>query len=301
MNFDKIYSLAVELGCKAEKDVPMCEYTTFRSGGNAKLMVTPDSDENLAKVVAACHAEGIRPLIVGNGSNMLVSDDGIDNVVINTCRSNARAIYLGDGIIECDAGLTMSKLCNFALENSLTGLEFAFGIPGSAGGAAYMNAGAYGGEMKDVLVSCTHIEPDGTIGELSGEGLHLGYRTSAYEKNGFIITKLRLSLKEGDRTEIKAKMQELLKRRKDKQPLEYPSAGSTFKRPEGHFAGQLIEECGLKGKSVGGAQVSEKHAGFIINKGGATSRDILDLIDFVKETVLREKGVTLEPEVRLIK
>ncbi|MDD6275271.1 MAG: UDP-N-acetylmuramate dehydrogenase [Clostridia bacterium] len=301
MNFDKIYSLAVELGCKAEYGVPMRDYTTFKTGGAARLMITPNSDESLSKVIEACNDEGIKPLILGNGSNMLVSDNGLDNVVINMCRPNAEIRELSDGIIECDAGVTMSKLCNFALEKGLTGLEFAFGIPGTAGGAAYMNAGAYGGEMKDVLFSCSHIEPDGSIGELSDSELQLGYRTSAYEKNGFVITKLRLSLKKGNSEEIRAKMYELLKRRKDKQPLEFPSAGSTFKRPEGYFAGSLIEECGLKGKSIGGAQVSEKHAGFIINKGGATSEDILNLIEFVKDTVKREKGVTLEPEVRLIK
>lgn len=301
MNFDTIYALASALGCQAEYGVPMREYTTFKTGGEAKLMITPNSDESLCQIMKACHDEGIEPLIIGNGSNMLVSDDGIDTVVINMCRSNCTVREIGDGVIECDAGVTMSKLCNFALEKELTGLEFAFGIPGTAGGAAYMNAGAYGGEMKDVLLSCSHIKPDGTVGELCGDALGLGYRTSAYEKNGFIITKLRLALKKGNPQEIKSKMYELLKRRKDKQPLEFPSAGSTFKRPEGYFAGQLIEECGLKGKSIGGAQVSEKHAGFIINRNGATSADILALIEFVKDTVQREKGVTLEPEVRLIK
>ncbi len=300
MSFEKIYELALSLGCEAEYSVPMSAHTTFRIGGNAALMVTPASDEALAAVIKCCRAEGTEPFILGNGSNMLISDNGLDRVVINMCRPDASVRLAGEDTIECDAGVTMVKVCNFALENNLSGLEFAFGIPGSAGGAAYMNAGAYGGEMKDVLVSCRHIDRDGNFGTLEGEELGLGYRTSAYEKNGYIITTLTIKLQKGEREEIRAKMFELLQRRKDKQPLEYPSAGSTFKRPEGYFAGALIEECGLKGASVGGAQVSEKHAGFVINRGGATSSDVMNLIKKVQDTVLREKGVLLEPEVRLI-
>lgn len=300
MNFEKIYDYALSVGCKAEYDVPMSAHTTFRIGGNARLMVTPQTDEALAAVIKCCKDEGTEPFILGNGSNMLISDSGLDRVVINMCRPDASVRLVGEDTIECDAGITMVKVCNFALENSLTGLEFAFGIPGSAGGAAYMNAGAYGGEMKDVLVFCTHIDRDGNFGTLSGAELGLSYRTSAYERNGFIITKLTIKLQKGNYDEIKAKMYELLQRRKDKQPLEYPSAGSTFKRPEGYFAGALIQECGLKGASVGGAQVSEKHAGFVINRGGATSDDVMKLIKLVQDTVLREKGVLLEPEVRLI-
>lgn len=301
MNFDSIYALAQSLGCKAEYDVPMCDYTTFKIGGKARLMITPSTDESLAEIISKCKSEGVKPMIIGNGSNMLISDDGLDTVVINMCRDDAGIRYLGDGIIECDAGVNLVKVCNFALEKELTGLEFAFGIPGSAGGAAYMNAGAYDGEMKDVLVSCTHIDCDGNFGRLEGDELGLGYRTSAYEHNGYTITKLLLKLEKGDKTLIRAKMQELLQRRKDKQPLEYPSAGSTFKRPVGYFAAALIDECGLKGATVGGAQVSEKHAGFVINKGGATSDDVLKLIDLVQKTVYEKKGVVIEPEVRLIK
>lgn len=300
MSFDNIYEFALSLGCKAEYDVQMSEYTTFKIGGKARLMITPNTDESLAEVIKECKKYDVKPMVIGNGSNMLISDKGLNTVVINMCRSDCGISYLDDGMIECDAGVTLSKLCNFALEKELTGLEFAFGIPGSAGGAAYMNAGAYGGEMKDVLVTCKHIDTDGNFGELSGEELKLSYRTSAYEHNDFVITKLLLKLQPGNRDEIKSKMQELLKRRKDKQPLEFPSAGSTFKRPEGYFAGALIEECGLKGATVGGAQVSEKHAGFVINKGGATSSDVMNLIKYVQETVLREKGIVLEPEVRLI-
>lgn len=300
MSFDKIYDYAKSIGCQAQRDVPMSKYTTFRIGGNAAVMLTPTADEQLASIIKKCKEENIKPFIIGNGSNMLISDNGLDTVVINMCRPEPKIELVNGDTVVCDAGATMSKVCNFALENGLTGLEFAFGIPGSAGGAAYMNAGAYGGEMKDVLVECRHIDRDGNFGSLNGEELGLAYRTSAYEHNGFIITTLVMKLSKGNKNEIRAKMQELLQRRKDKQPLEYPSAGSTFKRPEGYFAGALIEECGLKGYSVGGAQVSEKHAGFVINKGSATAKDVLSLIKYIQDKVFSEKGVMLEPEVRLI-
>lgn len=300
MSFDKIFEYATGIGCKAEREVPMSKYTTFRIGGNASVMLTPLNDEQLVSVIKECKKENIKPFILGNGSNMLICDAGLKTVVINMCRPEPKIELVNGDTIVCDAGMTMSKVCNFALENELTGLEFAFGIPGSAGGAAYMNAGAYGGEMKDVLIECRHIDSDGNLGSLKGDELGLAYRTSAYENNGYIITTLIMKLKKGNKAEIKAKMQELLQRRKDKQPLEFPSAGSTFKRPVGYFAGGLIEECGLKGCSVGGAQVSEKHAGFIINKGGATAQDVLDLIKYVQDRVYEEKGVHLEPEVRLI-
>ena len=300
MSFDKIYDYAKSIGCQAQRDVPMSKYTTFRIGGNAAVMLTPTADEQLASIIKKCKEENIKPFIIGNGSNMLISDNGLDTVVINMCRPEPKIELVNGDTVVCDAGATMSKVCNFALENGLTGLEFAFGIPGSAGGAAYMNAGAYGGEMKDVLVECRHIDRDGNFGSLNGEELGLAYRTSAYEHNGYIITSLVMKLSKGNKDEIRAKMQELLQRRKDKQPLEYPSAGSTFKRPEGYFAGALIEECGLKGYSVGGAQVSEKHAGFVINKGSATAKDVLSLIKYIQDKVFSEKGVMLEPEVRLI-
>ncbi len=300
MSFDKIYDYAKSIGCPSQRDVPMSKYTTFRIGGNASVMLTPSTDEQLASIIKKCKEDNIKPFIIGNGSNMLISDKGLDTVVINMCRPDPKIELVNGDTVVCDAGATMSKVCNFALENGLTGLEFAFGIPGSAGGAAYMNAGAYGGEMKDVLVECRHIDSDGNFGSLKGEELGLAYRTSAYEHNGYIITTLVMKLSKGNKDEIRAKMQELLQRRKDKQPLEYPSAGSTFKRPEGYFAGALIEECGLKGYSVGGAQVSEKHAGFVINKGDASAKDVLDLIKYIQDKVLSEKGVMLEPEVRLI-
>lgn len=296
--YSQILSLAKSLGCRAYENAPMREYTSFKVGGNAALLVMPNSADSLGALLAACRRENIKTYVIGNGSNILVSDKGLDGVVLRIAGDFAEAETLGDGKIRCDAGISLGRLCSFALSHGLTGLEFAYGIPGTAGGAAYMNAGAYGGEMKQVLLSCTHIAPDGSIGSLSGEELALGYRKSAYTENGCVITSLLLQLQEGDQAEIKAQMEDKMQRRKEKQPLEYPSAGSTFKRPEGNFAGALIEGCSLKGKSVGGAQVSEKHAGFIINKGGAKAADICDLIALVQETVYREKGIFLETEVK---
>ncbi len=277
----------------------MSAHTSFKVGGNARLMIFPSSKGQIASIVKLCRQEKIRLLTIGNGSNLLVSDKGIDAAVI--CLSNAFSDIklIGDDVIFAESGASLIKLCRFALEHGLTGLEFAYGIPGSCGGGAFMNAGAYGGEMKDVLYKCEHIDENGDEGSLEGEELKLSYRHSAYYDNGCIITGLYLKLQKGSRDVIKAKMEDLISRRKDKQPLEYPSAGSTFKRPEGYFAGALIEECGLKGKTVGGAQVSEKHAGFVINKGGATCADILELCRICSETVMKEKGVKLEMEIRV--
>lgn len=277
----------------------MSKHTTFKIGGAARLMVMPKSEEEIALTVKKCNSLGIRYMVVGNGSNLLVSDEGIDACVILLGKGFDEIRLIDDTTVYASAGATLIKVCTFALENSLSGLEFAYGIPGSCGGAAFMNAGAYGGEMKDVLYRCDHIDKNGEKGCLEGEDIKLSYRHSAYYDNGCIVTGLYLKLKKGDPKEIKAKMLELMAKRHDKQPLEFPSAGSTFKRPEGYFAGALIEECGLKGLTVGGAQVSEKHAGFVINKGGATCSDVLDLCKKVSDTVLKEKGVKLEMEIRV--
>jgi UDP-N-acetylmuramate dehydrogenase len=208
---------------------------------------------------------------------------------------------IDENVIFAQAGASLTKVCRFALENELSGLEFAYGIPGSCGGAAFMNAGAYGGEMRDVLYKCEHIDSNGNLGALQGDELELSYRHSAYYNNNCIVTGLYFKLDNGDKDEIKSKMTDLIGRRKEKQPIEYPSAGSTFKRPEGYFAGALIQECGLKGATVGGAQVSEKHAGFVINIGGATCNDVLELCKKVSDTVYKEKGVKLEMEIRVTK
>ena len=236
-------------------------------------------------------------MAVGNGSNLLVSDNGIDACVICFGSDYGNIKLLGDDVIYAQSGASLMRVCRFALDNGLSGLEFAFGIPGSCGGAAFMNAGAYGGEMKDVLFKCEHIDKSGNLGSLSGDELGLSYRHSSYYDNGCVITGLYMKLKKGNKTEIKSKMDDFLQRRKDKQPLEYPSAGSTFKRPEGNYAGKLIMEAGLKGYTVGGAQISEKHCGFVINKGGATAADIKKLIEDVQEKVLQTSGVKLEREV----
>ena len=277
----------------------MKNHTTFKVGGSARLMVYPKSAEETAQIVKLCKKQGIRLLAIGNGSNLLVSDNGINACVMCFGNDFSDIRLTDDETVFAESGASLMKLCRFALDNGLSGLEFAYGIPGSCGGAAFMNAGAYGGEMKDVLYRCDHIDQNGDFGFLEGEDMELSYRHSAYYGNGCVITGLYLKLKKADKRDIKAKMDDLLQRRKDKQPLEYPSAGSTFKRPEGYFAGALIEECGLKGKTVGGAQVSEKHAGFVINVGGATCKDILELCDECAKTVMREKGVKLEMEIRV--
>lgn len=288
-----------KLGCSYEKNEPMSRHTSFKIGGNADVVVYPESEEQISKIVKYTENNGIRLVTVGNGSNLLVSDKGINACVMILDRHFDEVKLIDDETIFAKAGTLLIKVCRFALEHSLSGLEFAYGIPGSCGGGAFMNAGAYGGEMKDVLFRCDHIDGLGNKGFLEGDALKLSYRHSAYYENGCVITGLYFKLKKGDKKQIKAKMDDLMLRRKTKQPIELPSAGSTFKRPQGCFAGTLIEECGLKGKSVGGAAVSEKHAGFIVNNGSATCRDVLDLCELVKDTVYKEKGVMLEMEIRV--
>ena len=299
-NLEKLIELLKENKIEYLENEPMNKHTTFRIGGPAKLMIIPEGEDQLAFVVKKCKELGVRIFPLGKGSNLLVSDSGIDAAVILIGKGLGGIRLLDDTTIFAGAGEALIKVCSFALENSLTGLEFAYGIPGSCGGAAFMNAGAYGGEMKDVLYKCSHIDKDGNKGFLENDELSLSYRSSAYQNNGCIVTGLYMKLKKGDKAEIKAKMNELMKKRRDKQPLEYPSAGSTFKRPPGNFAGSLIESCGLKGKSVGGAQVSEKHAGFVINKSGnATCSDVLTLCREISDTVFEKTGVRLEREIRV--
>lgn len=279
----------------------MSLHTTFKIGGNARLVVYPQNEEQISELVKCAKVENIRLIAIGNGSNLLVDDGGIDACVLILGEPFSQIKLIDDETIYAKAGAKLIALCRFAYEHSLSGLEFAYGIPGSAGGAAFMNAGAYGGEMKDVLYKCEHIDKNGDIGFLENDDLKLSYRHSAYYDNGAVITGLYLKLKKGEKSEIKEKMDDLIGRRRAKQPLEYPSAGSTFKRPEGYFAGALIEQCNLKGKSVGGAQVSEKHAGFVINKGGATCKDVLDLCKYCSDKVMEETGVKLEMEIRVTK
>ncbi|XOQ49429.1 MAG: UDP-N-acetylmuramate dehydrogenase [Eubacteriales bacterium] len=298
---EQLANTAKDLGCKVRCDEPMSRHTTFKIGGPADLFITVYSMEAIQKLYKAANELEVPLLPIGNGSNILVSDNGIRGGVVALAGEFSQIQFTGDDCtIRCGAGATLAGLCVFAREHSLTGLEFAWGIPGAAGGAAFMNAGAYECAMESVLTSCTHITKTGEIGSLSGPKLGMGYRHTAYTDNGCTILSLTIRLKRGDRDQIAARMDELLARRKTKQPLEMPSAGSVFKRPEGHFAGALIENCGLKGRSVGGAMVSTKHAGFIVNTGDATCRDVLELIDIIKETVYRQTNVELECEIKTI-
>ena len=282
---------------QVQKEEPMQKHTTFRVGGPADYFVMPESREQVQKVVALCKEENIPYYIVGNGSNLLVSDQGYHGVIVQIGKKMSRIEVDGEQI-RVQAGALLSAVANLALENNLTGFEFAAGIPGSFGGACVMNAGAYGGEMKDVLLSVTVLTPEGEFLTIPKEDLELGYRTSIIEKRQYLVLEAVIGLKEGDPEEIKALMDDLRQRRIDKQPLEYPSAGSTFKRPEGYFAGKLIQDAGLKGFQVGGAQVSEKHAGFVINKDHATASDIYELMCQVSAKVEEQSGVRLEPEVK---
>lgn len=282
-------------------DEPMKSHTTFKTGGNASVFICPKNESELSEALRIINSLGLKPFILGNGSNLLVSDEGItDRPVIYIGEAFNHIKLIDENTIEVGAGAMLTAPCRFALEHSLTGLEFAFGIPGSCGGAAYMNAGAYGGEMKDVIVRCNHIDFNGNPGHFDASELDFGYRHSVYSEKDCVITSIVFSLKKGDKEEINAKMRELLQRRKDKQPLEYPSAGSVFKRPEGYFAGALIEQSGLKGKRIGGAMVSEKHSGFIINYDNATTKDVLDLVKFCQDTVMEKFGVALEREIKSV-
>ena len=298
--YKEIALFAKKIGSEVVYNAPMKKYTSFRCGGNASVLIIPDSLNNLNKIIEFSYSKSVKPFVIGNGSNLLVTDKGIDGVVIRIGSQISEIRLIDDTTIYCEAGASLKSLCMFALDNSLSGLEFAYGIPGTLGGAIYMNAGAYGGEMKDVLHSVNHIDDNGQSGTLQKENLDLGYRHSAYTKNGFVIASAVMKLTKADKKDIKEAMDDKLKQRKDKQPLEYSSAGSTFKRPEGYFAGALIEDCGLKGYSVGGAQVSEKHAGFVINKGDATSTDIITLIKDVQRIVYERHNVHLETEVKII-
>ncbi len=277
----------------------MKNHTTFKIGGPADAFVSASGVEEIRAVLGFCRENGIPCLVMGNGSNMLVSDKGIRGVVlqVGSAMSDCR---IEDETVYAEAGILMSALAKRILEASLTGFEFASGIPGTLGGGIYMNAGAYGGELKDIIEEVTYIDENNEIKTAKNAELDFGYRHSMFETGKYVILSCKIKLKHGDYDEIKSLMAEYTKRRNDKQPISLPSAGSTFKRPEGYFAGKLIQDAGLMGYTVGGAQVSEKHAGFVVNKGGATAKDVLDLIEHVQKTVEEKFGVQLEPEVRLI-
>lgn len=278
---------------------PMSSHTTFRIGGPAEVFLMPESYEQIRSALALCREEGLPYFVLGNGSNLLVSDSGYRGVIIQMDRNMGDIELKGTEIRAC-AGALLSSVAAAARKASLTGFEFAGGIPGTLGGAVVMNAGAYGGEMKDVLREVTVMTKEGDIRVIPSDRLELGYRTSIIKKTGYLVLEAVISLEKGDPQAIQEKTKELASKRTEKQPLDYPSAGSTFKRPEGYFAGKLIMDSGLRGFRVGGAQVSEKHCGFVINTGGATAKDVKELMDHVIRTVKEKYNITLEPEVKFL-
>lgn len=286
--------------CKEKKikyfeNEPMCQHTSFKTGGNADIFVKTADTLELSSVLNKLCELHIPYFIIGKGSNLLVSDKGIEGAVVSLLDMDK--ITVEGECITAGAGASLAAVCVAALKNSLTGLEQLYGIPASVGGALYMNAGAYGGEMSQTVESAQFIDENLKVQTINNEDMHLGYRTSVFKSKKCVITSVTFKLKKGNEADIRLAMDDYMERRKSKQPLEYPSAGSTFKRPEGYFAGALIEKNGLKGKSVGGAMVSEKHAGFLINYSNATSDDVKSLMKIVADTVFEADGVKLEPEV----
>ena len=280
-------------------DEPMSSHTTFRVGGAADLYITPQNESQLASLIKLFRQFKVEFHVIGNGSNLLVGDRGVRGAVIEIGR-NLSSIEVSKNMVTAQSGVLLSRLANSAAGNGLAGLEFASGIPGSFGGAIYMNAGAYGGEMKDVVTQVTAMDAEGEIYTFGTDELEFSYRHSVIQQRDLIVLDVTMKLAAGDQKIIDDRMSELAVARRTKQPLEYPSAGSTFKRPEGYFAGKLIMDAGLRGYRVGDAQVSEKHCGFVVNRGNATADDVIKLIDDVKAKVSEEYDVVLEPEVRMI-
>ncbi len=282
-------------GIKFKENEKMSAHTTFKIGGGADIFVTPETTKQFIYTVKSANEYNVEYFVLGNGSNLLVSDDGIEGAVISTLMLN---VVKCEGVeIECGAGASLRSVCIAAQKNGLSGLEFAYGIPGTVGGAFFMNAGAYGGEIKNVAKSAVCLKENGEIVEICAGDMNFGYRTSIFKTEKLTVLSVKLELKKGKPIEIKQLMDDYFSRRTDKQPLDYPSAGSTFKRPAGYFAGALIEKNGLKGYSSGGAEVSQKHAGFVINKGNATAKDVLAVMDGVRKKVYENDGVELESEV----
>ena len=282
---------------RVQAQEPMSRHTTFRLGGNADYLVDAKNADEVKALIDLCKRENVPFYVIGNGSNILVGDKGYRGVIIRIFK-HMNEVWVKECVVYAQAGALLSKIANAALAESLTGFEFAAGIPGTLGGAVVMNAGAYGGELKDVLQWAEVVTDDGEILRLSAEELELGYRTSIIAKKGYVVLGGAIQLQKSDKDKIKAQMDDLKERRITKQPLEYPSAGSTFKRPVGYFAGKLIYDAGLRGFKLGGAQVSQKHCGFVINTGNATAKDVVDLIEEVQKRVKGNAGVTLETEVR---
>ena len=283
-----------------EHDVPLAKHTSFRIGGPARRMAFPRDGSQMVLLMEEAQVCGAAPLVIGNGTNLLFPDEGVDRLVVNT-RDMSDVTLDAEGRVAAEAGASLSRVAVFAQQHGLAGLEFAHGIPGSVGGAVCMNAGAYGGEMRQVVHSAVVLFPEEGIRTLAGEALAFSYRHSLLtDRPDAVVLRAVLTLEAGEPAAIREKMDELMARRKASQPLEYPSAGSTFKRPEGYYAAALIDQCGLKGLTVGGAQVSEKHAGFVINRGGATCADVTALMTEIQKRVWEATGVRLEPEVKVI-
>ncbi|MBQ8297269.1 MAG: UDP-N-acetylmuramate dehydrogenase [Ruminococcus sp.] len=292
---NELTELCGKLGCRIIPECSLSEYTTFRFGGPCRALVSVNSADSAAELVRFLRRENIMYSIIGRGSNIIASDDGFDGVILHFGSDFAKISFEGN-TVKCEAGASLAAVCVQAQQNSLTGMENLYGIPGTIGGALYMNAGAYGSEMSDIVVSAEYLDSDGIIHTIDKEGMKLSYRHSIFAEKEAVITSVTMKLSEGDSGEIKSAMNECMGKRTSKQPLEYPSAGSTFKRPEGSYASLLVDECGLKGMSCGGAMVSEKHAGFVINKGNATCRDVLELCDKIKKIVFEKTGYQLELE-----
>ena len=296
---EKLQELFTQQGIRFVCDEPLAKHTTFKIGGPAALYCTPENTQQLALILRACREAGVRRYLLGNGSNILFSDAGFDGVVVRL-GSGFGSISVQGGTITAGAGALLSRLSQTAAGAGLTGLEFAVGIPGTVGGGIYMNAGAYGGELRDVLTSVTILDEEGREQTLPADRLELGYRTSIFSSRDWHIVQAQFDLKPGDAAASAERMKSIMASRKEKQPLEWPSAGSTFKRPEGAFAAALIEQCGLKGYRVGGAAVSEKHSGFVVNLGGATCADVIRLTEDVARIVQERTGYRLEREVRVV-
>ena len=294
MDIKSLKSGAEALGFRCTLDEPMREHTSFLIGGPADLFIEVADVNKMPQLLALLKECDVPFTVVGRGTNLLVSDEGIGGAVVFMADES---LNFDGETVTAAAGVKLTKMCVEAKVLSLSGFEFACGIPGTVGGAVYMNAGAYGGEIKDVIVSCTSLTQDGKVVTRTADELALGYRTSIFKTNGEIILSAAFKLIKGNKETIRSTMEDLLQKRKAKQPVEFPSAGSTFKRPEGYFAAALIEQCGLKGYSVGDAEVSVKHSGFVINKGNATAADVLQLIEDIKKTVFEQTGVNLEMEV----
>lgn len=298
---DELISVCEKYQCRYKLDEPLKNHTTFKIGGACKIAVFLNCEGCAVDIINYCRNNKIKFAVIGNGSNVIAEDKGFDGAVLILGNDFSNINFIRDEVVECEAGLLLSRLCAVMMHEGLSGLEFAYGIPGTVGGALYMNAGAYGGEIADIVTSADYIDSDGMVKTIMKENMDLSYRHSAFMDSGRIIIRVRLKLHKGEIPEIEQKMEQLITRRREKQPLNFPSAGSAFKRPDGAYASALIEQCGLKGLSVGDAQVSEKHSGFVINKGNATCEDIINLVNKVKEKVRSDTGYELELEPEILK